>query len=79
MQDRDAASSCACEYYAYSTGVKDIEHVRLLISNLASLCLDLPTIPTLCADCEPAIAVAKGASTRSRTEHIDFQIWLCPS
>jgi len=61
----------------YSAGVKDMEYVRLLIRDLAGLGLDLPTIPTLYADCEPAIAVAKGASTRSRTRHIDFEIWLC--
>ena len=54
-----------------------MEYVRLLIRDLAGLGLDLPTIPTLYADCEPAIAVAKGASTRSRTRHIDFEIWLC--
>ena len=54
-----------------------MEYVRLLIRDLAGLGLDLPTIPTLYADCEPAIAVAKGASTRSRTKHIDFKIWLC--
>ena len=61
----------------YSAGVKDMEYVRLLIRDLAGLGLDLPTIPTLYADCEPAIAVAKGAFTRSRTKHIDFEIWLC--
>ena len=58
----------------YSAGVKDMEYVRLLIRDLAGLGLDLPTIPTLYADCEPAIAVAKGASTSSRTRHIDFEI-----
>ena len=77
VQDQVADSSCECEYYAYSTGVKDMEYVRLLIRDLAGLGLDLPAIPTMYVDCEPAIAVAKGASTRSRTKHIDFKIWLC--
>ena len=77
VQAQVADSSCECEYYAYSTAVKDMEYVRLLIRDLAGLGLELPTIPTLYADCEPAIAVAKGVSTRSRTKHIDFKIWLC--
>ena len=79
MQDQVADSSCECEYYAYSTGVKDMEYVRLLIRDLAGLGLDLPAIPTMYVDCEPAIAVAKDASTRSCTnlKYIDFKIWLC--
>jgi hypothetical protein len=54
-----------------------MEYVRLLICDLHALGLELPAIPTLFVDCEPAIAVAKGGSTRSRTKHIDFKIWLC--
>ena len=72
-----ADSSCECEDYAYSAGVKDMESVRLLIRDLCALGVDLPEIPTLFVDCEPAIAVANGASTRSRTKHIDFKVWLC--
>jgi hypothetical protein len=58
VQDQVADSSCECEYYAYSTGVKDMEYVRLLIRDLAGLSLGLPAIPTMYVDCEPAIAVA---------------------
>ena len=58
-------------------GVKDMESIRLLIRDLSALGIDLPETPTLFVDCEPAIAVANGASTRSRTKHIDFKIWLC--
>jgi hypothetical protein len=77
VQDQVADSSCECEYYAYSAGVKDMEYVRLLIRDLSALGIDLPVIPTLLVDCAPAIAVANGASTRSRTKHIDFKVWLC--
>ena len=61
----------------YSTGVKDTESVRLLTSDLLPMGLELPDIPVLHVDCEPAIAVANGGSTRSRTKNIDFKIWLC--
>ena len=57
------------KYYAYATGVKDMEYVRLLIRDLSALGIDLPVIPTLLVDCAPAIAVANGASTKSRTKH----------
>ena len=79
VQDQVADSSCECEYYVYSTGVKDMESVRLLIRDLLPMGLVLPDIPVLHVDCEPAIAVANGGSTRSRTKHwhIDFKIWLC--
>jgi hypothetical protein len=77
VQDQVADSSCECKYYAYATGVKDMEYVRLLIRDLSALGIDLPVIPTLLVDCAPAIAVANGASTRSRTRHIDFKVWLC--
>jgi hypothetical protein len=77
VQDQVADSSCECEYYAYSAGVKDMESVCLLIRDLCALGVDLPEIPTLFVDCEPAIAAANGASTRSRTKHIDFKVWLC--
>ena len=77
VQDQVADSSCDCEYYAYSTGVKDMESVHLLIRDLLPMGLVLPDIPVLHVDCEPAIAVANGGSTRSRTKHIDFKIWLC--
>ena len=36
VQDQVADSSCECEYYAYSAGVKDMEYVRLLIRDLCS-------------------------------------------
>jgi hypothetical protein len=78
VQDQVADSSCECKYYAYATGVKDMEYVRLLIRDLSALGIDLPVIPTLLVDCAPAIAVANGASTRSRTRHNDFKVWLCP-
>jgi hypothetical protein len=42
-----ADSSCECEYYAYSAGVKDMEYVCLLIRDLSALGIDLPDIPTL--------------------------------
>ena len=77
VQDQVADSSCECEYYAYSAGVKDMESVRLLIRDLCPFGVDLPEIPTLFVDCEPVIAVANGASTRSCTKHIDFKVWLC--
>jgi hypothetical protein len=77
VQDQVADSSCECEYYAYSAGVK-VEYVRLLTRDLSVLGIDLPDIPTFLIDCAPAIAVANGASTRSRTKHIDFKVWLCP-
>jgi hypothetical protein len=73
VQDQVVDSSCECEYYAYSAGVKDMEYVR----DLSALGIDLPVIPTLLVDCAPAIAVANGASTRSRTKHIDFKVWFC--
>ena len=60
-----------------NAGVKDMESVRLLIRDLCPFGVDLPEIPTLFVDCEPVIAVANGASTRSCTKHIDFKVWLC--
>jgi hypothetical protein len=54
-----------------------MEYVSLLIRDLSALGIHLPVIPTLLVDCAPAIAVANGASTRSRTRHIDFKVWLC--
>ena len=44
----------------------------LLIHDLADLGLELPTIPTLYADCGPA--VAKDASVSSHTKHFYFKI-----
>jgi hypothetical protein len=70
VQDQVADSSCECEHYAYSAGVKDMEYVRLLIRYLNELGIDLPVIPTLLVDCAPAIAVANGASTS--TAHRGF-------
>ena len=34
VQDQVSASSCEAEYYAYSSAVKDLEYVRLLLRDL---------------------------------------------
>ena len=74
--DQAAASSCEAEYFAYSSGVKDVEYIRLLLRDL--LIFDKDTVaPTMLVDSEPAITVAQGPSQRSRTKHIDFTIALC--
>ena len=51
-----------------------------MIRDLSALGIVLPDIASLLVDCAHAIAVANGASrpsTRSRTKHIDFKVWLC--
>ena len=57
--------------------ILQVESVQLLISDLLPMGLELPDIPVLDVDCEPAVAVANNGSTRFRTKHIDFKIWLC--
>ena len=75
-QNQVAAYSCEAEYFAYSSGVKDVEYIRLLLSDL--LIFDKDTVAlTMLVDSEPAITVAQGPSQRSFTKHIDFTIVLC--
>ena len=76
VQDQVSASSCEAEYYSYSSGVKDVEYVRLLLRDLLLFPDDAPA-PTMLVDSEPAIAVSQGPTQRSRTKHIDFTLALC--
>uniref|UniRef100_A0A7S0MSU5 Reverse transcriptase Ty1/copia-type domain-containing protein n=1 Tax=Cryptomonas curvata TaxID=233186 RepID=A0A7S0MSU5_9CRYP len=76
VQDQVSASSCEAEYYAYSSGAKDIEYVRLLLRDLL-LFPDDALAPAMLVDSEPAIAVSQGPTQRSRTKHIDFTLALC--
>jgi hypothetical protein len=76
VQDQVSASSCEAEYYAYSSGVKDIEYVRLLLRDLLLFPADAPAPPML-VDSEPAMAMSQGPTQRSRTKHIDFTLAVC--
>ena len=71
VQDQVAASSCEAEYYSYSSGVKDLEYVRLLLRDLFIFPDDAP-VPSMLVDSEPAMAISQGPTHRSRTKHIDF-------
>ena len=71
VQDQVAASSCESEYYSYSTAVKDLEYLRLLLRDLLIFPDDAPA-PTMFVDSEPAMAISQGPTHRSRTKHIDF-------
>ena len=71
VQDQVAASSAEAEYYAYSSAVKDLEYVRLLLRDLDIFPDDAPP-PTMLVDSEPAMAMSQGPTHRSRTKHIDF-------
>jgi len=75
VQDQVSASSCEAEYYSYSSAVKDLEYVRLLLRDL-HLFPDDATPPTMLVDSEPAIAMSQGPTHRSRTKHIDFTLAL---
>ena len=65
-----AASSGEAEYYAYSSAVKDLQYVRLLLCDLR-IFPDDASPPTMLVDSEPAIAMS-GPTHCSRTKHIDF-------
>jgi hypothetical protein len=75
VQDQVSASSCEAEYYAYSSAVKDLEYVRLLLRDLR-LFPDDASPPTMLVDSEPAMAMSQGPTHRSRTKHIDFTMAL---
>ncbi len=59
VQNQVSASSCEAEYYAYSTAVKYLEYVRLLLRDL-SLFPDDASPPTMLVDSEPAMAMSQG-------------------
>jgi hypothetical protein len=65
------ASSCEAEYYSYSSAVKDLEYVRLLLCGLL-LFPDDASPPSMLVDSAPAMAISQGPTNRSRTKHIDF-------
>jgi hypothetical protein len=75
VQDQVSALSCEAEYYAYSSAVKDLEYVRLLLRDLR-LFPDDAAPPTMLVDSEPAMAMSQGPTHRSRTKHIDFTMAL---
>ena len=75
VQDQVSASSCEAEYYAYSSAVKDLEYVRLLLRDLL-LFPDDASPPSMLVDSAPAMAISQGPTNRSRTKHIDFTIAL---
>ena len=45
VQDQVAASSCESEYYSYSTAVKDLEYLRLLLPIFSSFLMMLRLLP----------------------------------
>jgi hypothetical protein len=47
VQDQVSASSCEAEYYAYSSAVKDLEYVRLLLRDLRLFLMTLLLLPCL--------------------------------
>ena len=68
VQDQVAASSCEAEYFAYSSGVKDVNYTRFFLKDL--LIFDKDTVaPTMLVDSEPAITVAQGPSQHSHKAH----------
>ncbi len=75
VQDQVSASSCEAEYSSYSSAVKDLEYVRLLLRDLL-LFPDDDSPPSMLVDSEPAMAVSQDPTNRSRTKHIDFTMAL---
>ena len=73
VQSVVSASSCEAEYYAYSTAVRDVEYLRLMLRDLGFPLMNIP----LLVDNQPAISVSNGHSQRSKTRHIDFTKDLC--
>ncbi len=55
----------------YSSAVKDLEYVRLLLRDL-QVFPDDTSPPTMFVDREPAIAMSQGPTHCSRTKHVDF-------
>ena len=49
VQDEEADSSCECEYYAYTAGVKDIESLQLQMVVLQGQGLNTLTSSSGCA------------------------------
>ena len=73
VQDLLTFSSAEAEYVAYSTAIQEIEAVRLLLRDFG---LSFTQIPLL-VDNQPAISIAAGTTSRSRSRHIDFKAHLC--
>ncbi len=70
-----SASSCGAEYYAYSSAVRVLEYVRLLLPDLL-LFPDDASPPSMLVDSAPAMAISQGPTNRLCTKHIDFTIVL---
>ncbi len=70
-----STSSWEAEYYAYSSAVKDLEYVRLLLRNLR-LFPDDASPPTMLVDSEQAMAMSQSPMHRSHTKHIEFTMAL---
>ena len=75
VQDQVSASSCEAEYYSYSSAVKDLEYVRLLLRDLL-LFSDDASPPSMLVDSAPAMAISQGPTNCSRTKHINFTMAL---
>jgi hypothetical protein len=75
VQDQVSASSCEAEYYAYSSAVKDLEYVLLLLHDLL-LFPDDASPPSMLVDSAPAMAISQGPTNCSCTKHIDVTIAL---
>ena len=73
IQERICTSTSLAEadYYAYSSDVKDLGHVRLFLRDLR-IFPDDAFPPTMLVDSEPAIGMSQGPTNRSSTKHIDF-------
>ena len=71
VQDQVATSFCETEYVAYSSGVKDVKYIRLLLIDL-HIFYEGTVTPTMLVGNKPAITVAQGPSQHSHPKHIDL-------